>query len=86
METHGYRKIAGDTCYGGLDRNPKQHSCSLLHSLASKLIFVIGGILIVGMGLVYCKIPVQDIGEIAKERTKAVLQRLKELVARRGTN
>ena len=55
FETQGYRKVAGNTCYGGLDRNPKRHYCSTLHSVGGVLLRAAAVVLIVGMVAVFCR-------------------------------
>lgn len=52
FKTQGYRKVAGNSCYGGLNRNPEKVSCSFIYLSSHRSIFIVVGV-IVGLGICY---------------------------------
>ena len=57
--SQGYRKVAGNSCYGGIDRNPKMYSCNRFSSSFSGLvILVLLAIVLIFVALVYFGPPI----------------------------
>jgi hypothetical protein len=79
MITQGYRKVPGNRCYGGVDRNPETVSCSIVGGFFRFKTIIY--LLIVGLACYYgwpviealiIMLPIPD--------PKDVLQRLKTFI------
>ena len=50
--TQGYRKVAGDTCKGGINHDPVKLSCPGSHSLSKNQLYMLIGVAIIIVGLI----------------------------------